>query len=285
MTQSLTNYQKVREFNTVFGHPVADLPVTNIFEKSPNIVKLRNNLIREEYGELIEAFQALDVVEMIDALSDIQYVAYGLQVVYGIDGDKLFREYMSNKFSLEEQSGNYGKRLSDKADTNFKMTSEFVNDFFSGIISTPKQFKCNLDSYGVEPNINTQFYRQLNVVKTYIADIESRLIKLDSATENQNFDEVSKSVLDIIYFTYVIGYLIGVDMDESVRLVHESNMSKICSTREEAIETVAWYKANESRYDTPMFRESETGFTVFNESTGKILKNINYKAVDLTVFL
>ena len=76
----------------------------DIFDKNPSVVKLRNNLISEEVGELVEAFQALDVVEMIDALSDIQYVAYGLQVVYGIDGDKLFREYMINKFDKEHMN-------------------------------------------------------------------------------------------------------------------------------------------------------------------------------------
>lgn len=283
MTQ--TNYQKVREFNTVFGHPVADTPIIDIFDKNPSVVSLRNNLIREEVGELVEAFQALDVVEMIDALSDIQYVAYGLQVVYGIDGDKLFREYMESKIEYENISNVVNKSISDNANTNFKMTCEFVNDFFSEIVSTPKEFLDNLNTHGIEPETNTPFYRQLNVVKTYIADIETRLLKLAEVTEASDFDAVNHVVLDIIYFTYVVGYLISVDMDESVRLVHESNMSKICSTREEAIETVAWYKANESRYDTPMFRESEAGFTVFNESTGKILKNINYKAVDLTVFL
>ena len=65
MTQ--TNFEKVREFNTVFGHPVAEQSNTTIFGQNPHVVKLRNNLIIEEVGELVEAFHDCDVVEMIDA--------------------------------------------------------------------------------------------------------------------------------------------------------------------------------------------------------------------------
>ena len=50
-------------------------------------------------------------------------------------------------------------------------------------------------------------------------------------------------------------------------------------------QTVKWYQENEKRYDTPAYRHSEFGYVVFNESTGKILKNIKYQKVDLTVML
>jgi hypothetical protein len=62
-------------------------------------------------------------------------------------------------------------------------------------------------------------------------------------------------------------------------------MSKICCSQDEAEQTVIWYQENEQRYDSPKFRSSEFGYIIFNESTGKILKNINYKAVDLSVFM
>merc|ERR1719440_2569757 len=64
-------------------------------------------------------------------------------------------------------------------------------------------------------------------------------------------------------------------------------MTKLCKTVPEAQETVAWYKQNQTGpegkypYDTPAHRLSPDGqyYVVFNESTGKILKSINYSVV------
>jgi hypothetical protein len=59
-------------------------------------------------------------------------------------------------------------------------------------------------------------------------------------------------------------------------------MSKVCDTEEIAKETVEWYKQNETRYDSPAYKKSGDKFMVYNESTGKTLKSIHYKPVDLT---
>ena len=91
-----TNYTRVKQFNQVFGHPAPDSQQLNIFNESINTVKLRNSLIKEEILELKEAIETENVIEIIDALSDIQYVAYGLLVVYGVDGDIEYGNYMEN---------------------------------------------------------------------------------------------------------------------------------------------------------------------------------------------
>lgn len=63
--------------------------------------------------------------------------------------------------------------------------------------------------------------------------------------------------------------------------------SKLCKTEAEADETVQWYKDNYDAkkypYDSPKWRMSHDGvyYVVFNESTGKILKSVNYSPVDL----
>ena len=64
-------------------------------------------------------------------------------------------------------------------------------------------------------------------------------------------------------------------------------MSKLCLTEELAKETVEWYKKNESRYDSPTYRESfdKKYYVVFNKSTGKILKSINYTPACFKVML
>ena len=66
--------------------------------------------------------------------------------------------------------------------------------------------------------------------------------------------------------------------NKSFDIVHRSNMSKLCCNEQEAIETVEWYKTNDTRYDSPTIRKADSGdyWVVYNESTGKILKNYNY---------
>ena len=270
----MTNYLMVKQFNQVFGHPAPDSARITIFTESPDVVKLRNSLIHEEITELRDAINAEDVVEIIDALSDIQYVAYGLLVVYGVDGDNEFTNYMAEKYEmLDSNMSSECAKLS-----NFVKTKEFISKLLNGdsFDVTPKTF---LDRY-TEPSYREIFNR-------YVDDLLIAYKSLENASNNSKFVETVKGTFEVLYITYVVGSLIGVDLDESIRMVHESNMSKICSSEEEAQKTVEWYRENEARYDSPSFRKSEftDGFVVFNESTGKILKNVNYQAVNLRGFL
>jgi hypothetical protein len=78
-----------------------------------------------------------------------------------------------------------------------------------------------------------------------------------------------------------------IDGDHAFSLVHKSNMSKLCVSETEAQETVQWYKDNEDRYDSPEYRRADIGdyWVVFNKSTGKILKSVNYKPVSFKEML
>jgi predicted HAD superfamily Cof-like phosphohydrolase len=276
----LTNFEKVKQFNSVFGHPVGTEPQTNIFSDSTHIVSLRNNLIREEVSELLEAFGNSDVVEMIDALSDILYVAYGLLVVYGVDGVSEYREHINKKISIIEENGDASlKNITlDKNDkTNFEVTKNIMTHFFlnTTALTSPKNF--------FKQFVSLTSLR--NLVNSYFAELEAELINLSTYCDKHNFRGVIDTTLEIIYCTYMLGILMGVNLDISVNMVHDSNMSKICSTEEEANTTVEWYKSNETRYDSPNYRKCPYGYVIFNESTGKILKNINYKPVDLSEFI
>ena len=115
--------------------------------------------------------------------------------------------------------------------------------------------------------------------------IKNTLEELEVSIDTKNFESVSEKTTEIIYLTYLLGVHLGINLDRSFDLVHCSNMSKICDTEQNAKDTVEWYKTNETRYDSPSYRHSEYGYVVFNESTGKILKNINYKKVDLSVMV
>lgn len=76
-----TNYiETVKEFHNYFGHPVLNEP-TIIDKKRAD---LRIDLIQEEVKELQEAIKNNDLVEIADALCDIQYVLSGAILEFGM---------------------------------------------------------------------------------------------------------------------------------------------------------------------------------------------------------
>lgn len=87
---SKTNFEKVVDFCKCADHPVNTTHQLDIFDKSLDNVKLRLGLIHEEYKELEQAVNEKNFTEVIDALSDILYVTYGMAASFGINIDKTF---------------------------------------------------------------------------------------------------------------------------------------------------------------------------------------------------
>ena len=77
---------QVAEFHRTFKHPILSEPKI----PSENRCKLRVELLAEELKELKAAIEDNDLVEIADALCDIQYVLSGAVLEFGL-GDK-FRE-------------------------------------------------------------------------------------------------------------------------------------------------------------------------------------------------
>lgn len=93
----MTNFKRVEQFMRSFEQEVA---VTANFP-SKTVQELRYELIREELGELFDAMQDQNIVEVGDALTDLLYVVYGAGHAYGIDLDKCFAEvHRSNMTKL-----------------------------------------------------------------------------------------------------------------------------------------------------------------------------------------
>lgn len=85
-----TNFNKVKEFHTVFEHPINTKTDPTVFDTNRKLVNLRKQLIGEEWNELCVAIDNEDIVEVADALTDILYVVYGAGLALGIDLDKSF---------------------------------------------------------------------------------------------------------------------------------------------------------------------------------------------------
>jgi predicted HAD superfamily Cof-like phosphohydrolase len=87
----------VAEFHKTFKHPILNSPQIPAADRC----KLRVSLIAEELKELEEAIAANDLVEVADALCDIQYVLSGAILEFGM-GDKfktLFDEVQRSNMS------------------------------------------------------------------------------------------------------------------------------------------------------------------------------------------
>lgn len=172
---------------------------------------------------------------------------------------------MSN-FNLESILSSLNQKFNSiNVKTNFEKIEEFNNAF------------------GVKSNKETQnelFDTDKKLVDYRLSLVNEEVEELNEAVKNKDFKETIDALTDILYVVYGFYTALGVDADKAFQLVHESNMSKLCVSEEEAKETVESYK-NDTRYDSPDYRLSDDGkhFVVFNKSTSKILKSINYNPV------
>jgi predicted HAD superfamily Cof-like phosphohydrolase len=95
--QQPDSLNQVGEFHKTFKHPIVDQPAIPNAKRSA----LRVELIAEELKELEEAIKDNDLVEVADALCDIQYVLSGAILEFGM-GDKfkeLFDEVQRSNMS------------------------------------------------------------------------------------------------------------------------------------------------------------------------------------------
>ena len=109
---------------------------------------------------------------------------------------------------------------------------------------------------------------------------------------NTNNNEWINTLHNIIIYVYHFQIMSKYDSDKIFTLVHDSNMTKLCKTEEEAKLTVEKYeqdfKSGKTPYDTPYYYQLTTGtytgyFIVKNKSSGKALKSINYIQVQLNL--
>ena len=117
--------------------------------------------------------------------------------------------------------------------------------------------------------------------------IDEEVSELKEACKNNDFIEVIDACGDILYVVFGMCATYGININEAFRIIHESNMSKLCKSEEEARETVEWYKQNDKRYDSPAYKlcNDTKHWMVYNESTKKVLKSINYTPANFNTLM
>lgn len=115
--------------------------------------------------------------------------------------------------------------------------------------------------------------------------IEEELKELKEAIANNDLKEVADAFCDLQYVLSgaILEFGLGKKFKALFDEVQRSNMSKVCTTEEEAKKTVEYYQKVKH---TPAFIQEKDGqYLVYRLSDKKVLKSVNYSPADLDSIL
>lgn len=278
-----SDFQKVVEFNHQFGVHLHKSPQFDIFSTEPNNVEFCLKLIREEIRELNDAINTKDYIETIDALADIIYVVMGMSARLGTDMDEVFhiiiKMIVARENTLPLQL--WFTNNSNRAYKFDSLTSSDIPSNFQQVLEYCSEFN-------ETKHMSFKHIQNCKLILTTLECINNSLTKLEFYSKTkQNYVKTIKYLGIILYYSYYMSTLFETNMDKAFDIVHENNMSKLCSTESDAKESVEWYLSQKEKlgYDSPNSRKAPDNkhWVVYNESTKKILKSIKWKPVDLTI--
>ncbi len=190
----------------------------------------------------------------------MSFIAIGMvfYMIGYIQGNYYFRDFTTNKY------------ISSAKMTNFEKVGQFHTTF-----DNPKFEKLNRKIF--DPDNEA-------LVKLRTDLIDEEVEELKTAIKNHDFVEIADALTDILYVVYGAGHVYGINLDETFAEVHRSNMTKACVSEAQAEETVRFIKETEKRYREPEYKLSPDGkyYIVYDNHTGKVLKNQFYRPANLT---
>jgi predicted HAD superfamily Cof-like phosphohydrolase len=98
----LTPFEMVREFHVTYDLPIVDTPG----HPPDDRIKLRRDLISEEYWEYDRAVDKEDLVNIAQELADLFYVVVGAALEYGIPLEDVVAEVHRANMSKLDADGN-----------------------------------------------------------------------------------------------------------------------------------------------------------------------------------
>ena len=143
-----------------------------------------------------------------------------------------------------------------------KMVEEFHKTFNAPVLETPQipsKERCNL---------------RINLMQEELNEIKE-------AIENNDFVEISDGLCDLMYVLVgsILEFGLKDKFNELFNEVQRSNMSKACTSHQEALETLSHYKqkdGTEGRYE-----EVNGKYIVYRSVDNKVLKSVGYSPASL----
>lgn len=263
------------EFNKAFEVKLYKGIPENVFEEM-ELVKYRFSLVDEEVNELNEAVKNKDYVEFIDAMADILYVAYGMMLALNMDSRKFLDWFELSDLALKNPY------------TRLDMILPIPHEDFD--VDAHTKGLCD-DIKNIKKYNGGNCFKYPHIVNYQMQFINYFRTEIKNVIEDNKYVYMKGYLKSLIYVIYKTAVILNININSAFDIVHESNMSKLCSSEGEAKLTVynyiKLYEEGKSNYDTPDYRKAELPdkWIVYNKSTTKILKNINYKPADFVMLL
>lgn len=124
-----------------------------------------------------------------------------------------------------------------------------------------------------------------------VALIKEEVAELLKAVDQDDHNAICDGIGDALWVISQLGMNYGFNINDINRAVFQSNMSKICKTEEEAIQTVNAYRDGlhpdklGQFIDTYYEKIKDDSFVVKRYSDGKVLKSINFRNPDFNFML
>ena len=130
------------------------------------------------------------------------------------------------------------------------------------------------------PVLNTPQIPDAKRCELRISLLQEELNELKAAIEDHDIVEIADALCDIQYVLSgaVLEFGLGEKFVELFNEVQRSNMSKACTSMEEAAQTVEHYK---NRGFSAHVEEVDGKFLVYRDEDKKTLKSVNYSPADL----
>lgn len=195
------NYiEKIEEFNRTFNQPIPKEPGF----PSRKQCLLRVRLLQEELDELKQAIEDKDLVEVADALCDIQYILSGAVIDFGMQAkfERMFNNVhqsnMSKTCKNKEEVSDTMESYDKKGVPTYAITHrgkwiiyrELDNKVLKSINYHPANLKPILEGFKVEctsvPKMGVK-HKDITIGNTYLADFKNvRTYALKDDTGQKN---------------------------------------------------------------------------------------------------
>jgi len=142
------------------------------------------------------------------------------------------------------------------------MVAEFHNTFGVPVLETPQipsKERCDL---------------RINLMQEELNEIKEAIEKGDVV-------EIADGLCDLIFVCCgsILEFGMSDKFNDLFQEVHNSNMSKACSSHKEAIETLLHYKQKDGTEG--VYKEEDGKWLVYRKEDNKVLKSVNYSPANL----
>ena len=179
---------------------------------------------------------------------------YGIEVHNNIEKFSLLKNQEEKIHSIEIE---YTQKID-----SLNQVADFHNTFNAPILEAPQ--------------IPSEQRCQLRV-----ALLQEELNELSQAIKENNLVEIADALCDLQYVLSgaVLEFGLGEKFEELFNEVQRSNMSKACSSEEEAKQTLALYLETDGT--SGYYKKLGDRYVVYRDGDNKILKSINYSPANL----